>query len=90
VVQNWLQIPILFSLEHAVVGLGVDNLTQVFIQDLMHEGGLTKDLIGKKLMTFNASGVSIFHSIKSGVIWQIFDVWPPHSRGSLHGSQSIS
>jgi hypothetical protein len=37
-------------------GLGVDNLTQVLVQALMHEGGLEKDLIGKGLMTFGAMG----------------------------------
>jgi hypothetical protein len=40
VVENWLQIPILLSFEHVVVGLGADNLTQVPMADLMHEGSL--------------------------------------------------
>jgi hypothetical protein len=43
-----------------VVGLGANNLTQVSMQALMHEGGLAKDLIGKRLMTFGADGVFIF------------------------------
>jgi hypothetical protein len=30
------------------------------MQALMHEGGLTKYLIGKKLMAFNANGVFVF------------------------------
>jgi len=57
VVHNWLQIPILLSFECVVVGSSADNLIQVFMQALMHEGGLMKYLIGKKLMTFDADGV---------------------------------
>jgi hypothetical protein len=51
------------------------------MQALMHEGGLTKDLIGKKLMTFSAYGVSIIQGIRSGVIQQISEGWVSHSMG---------
>ncbi len=40
-----------------VARLGVDNLTQVLMQSLMNQGGLTKDMIGKRLMTFGAIGI---------------------------------
>ncbi len=66
-VQNWSK-PILLSLDYVVVGSGFDNLIQVLMQVLMHQGGFTKDLIGIKLMTFGADGVSIFQGIKSNVI----------------------
>jgi hypothetical protein len=42
VVQNWLLIPILLSLEDVVARFSVDNLTQVLIQVLMNQGGLFK------------------------------------------------
>jgi hypothetical protein len=64
-----------------MVGLGVDIFTQVLMQALMHEGGLTKNLMGKKLMTFSAYWVSIFQGIRSGVIQQISKEWVPHSMG---------
>jgi hypothetical protein len=64
-----------------VVGLSVDNLIQVFMQVLMHEGGLTNELIGKKLMTFNTDGISIFQGTRLSVIQQIFERWLPHSMG---------
>jgi hypothetical protein len=51
------------------------------MQVLMHQGSLTKDLIGIKFMTFGADGVSVFGGTKLGVIRQIFDAWAPHSRG---------
>jgi hypothetical protein len=49
VVQNWLRIPIFFSLEHVVVGSSVDNFTLVLLQTLMHQRGFTKELISSRL-----------------------------------------
>jgi hypothetical protein len=46
-----------------MVGSNANNLTQVFMQALMHEGGLMKDLIGEKLMTFGANGVFFFKAL---------------------------
>jgi hypothetical protein len=67
VVYNWLKIPILFSFEYVVVGSSVDNQTQVLMQALLYERGFTKKLVGKKLMTFSAKGVSISQSTMSSV-----------------------
>jgi len=64
-VQNWLKISILLSLEHVVVGLGIDNLIQILMQALMHERSFTKYLIGKRFMTFGANGVYFLkHQVK--------------------------
>jgi len=71
----------IFSLKCVVVGSRVNNLIQVFMQTLMHEGGLTKKLIGKKLMTFNANGVFVFQSTRSKVTQQISNGWVPNSMG---------
>jgi hypothetical protein len=49
----------------------------------MHEGGLTKYLIGKRFMTFGVDGVSIYQGTKSGVTKQIVDGWAPHSWGCI-------
>jgi hypothetical protein len=51
------------------------------MQALMHEGGLMKYLIGKKLNTFGANGIFVFQGIRSSVIRQIFNGWAPHSTG---------
>jgi len=69
------------SLECVVVRLGANNLTQMFMETLMKQGGLTKDMIGKKLMTFHAIGVFVFQGVRSGVTKQIFDGWDLHSMG---------
>jgi hypothetical protein len=36
--------------------LGANNLTHLFMQALMNKGGLYKELIGKKQMTFGVDG----------------------------------
>jgi len=59
-IQNWLQILVFLSYECMVVGLDVDNFTQVFMQPLIHEGSLKKELITKRLLTIGVNGVSIF------------------------------
>jgi hypothetical protein len=58
----------LLSLEHVAARFSVDNLTQVLMQVLMNQGGLFKELIGKKLMAFGVDGVYTFQGIKSRVI----------------------
>jgi hypothetical protein len=67
VVQNWLLISILLSLEHVPAGFSVDNLIQILMQVLMNQGGLFKELIWKKLMAFGVDGVYTFQGIKLGV-----------------------
>jgi PII-like signaling protein len=52
------------------MGLSVDNLIQILMQTLMHEGGPMKSLIGKKLMNFGVDGVFVFQGTKSCVIIQ--------------------
>jgi hypothetical protein len=64
-----------------VVGSGADNLTQVLMQALMNQGGLTKDMIGKKLMIFGANGVYVFQGVRLGVTKLIFDAWVSLSMG---------
>jgi hypothetical protein len=43
-----------------MVRSSADNFIQVLMQALMNQGGLTKDMIGKKLITFGANGVFVF------------------------------
>ncbi len=64
-----------------MVGLGVNNSTQVLVQSLMNQGGLTKDIIGKRLMTFGVDGVYVFQGVRSRVTKHIYDGWAPHSMG---------
>jgi hypothetical protein len=72
-----------------VLGSSVDNLTQILMQALMHERGLTKDLVSMNVITFSANGVFAFQSTTLNVTQQISNGWAPHFHGaSLHGSQN--
>jgi hypothetical protein len=61
------------------IGSSVDNLTQVLMQT--NQGGLTKDMISKELMTFGANGVYVFQGVRSRITKYIFDKWALHSMG---------
>ncbi len=67
-IQNWLQILIILSYECMVVGLDVDNCTQVFMQPLIHEGSFTKELITKRLLTFGVDEVSISKGLHQTIL----------------------
>jgi len=41
-----------------------DNLTKVFMQALMNQGRLFKDMIGKKLRTFGTNDVYVFQGVR--------------------------
>jgi hypothetical protein len=43
VVQNWVRIPILISLDKVVVSLGNNNLTKVIMEALMIDGGFPRN-----------------------------------------------
>jgi len=81
VVQNWLKLQILLSLECVVARSSVDNLTLILIQALMHQRGLTKKLNGNRFMTFGVDGVFVFQGTKLGVTQQIFDGWVSYFMG---------
>jgi hypothetical protein len=76
-----LKIPIFLSLDYVAAGLSDDNLIQVLMQVIMHEGGFTKDLISKMFMTFDVDEVFVFQGTKSGVTKKFIDGWVPHSMG---------
>ncbi len=81
VVQNWLKLPIFLAMECVVARSSAYNLTLILMQTLMHQGGLTKKLIGSRFMTFEVDGIFVFQSTKLSVTQQIFDGWAPHFMG---------
>jgi len=60
VVQNWVRIPILISLDKVLEGLGSDNLTKVIMEALTIGGGLPRDQIAQKPICFGAYDVNVF------------------------------
>ncbi len=59
-VQNWVRILILISLDKVLEGSNSDNLTKVIMQALTIGGELPRDQIAQKLIYFGANGVNVF------------------------------
>jgi hypothetical protein len=69
--ENWVRIPILISFNHVLEGFGSNNLTKVIMEALTTKGGMLKDQVVSKLMSFGANNINVFQSTKSSVTKQI-------------------
>ncbi len=58
-VQNWVKILILISLNKMLKGLDSDNLTKVIMEALTIGGGLLRYQITQKPICFGANGVNV-------------------------------
>jgi hypothetical protein len=67
VMQNWVNIPILISLDRVVVGSRSDNLIKVIMVALMISGGLPRNQTIQKLICFGADGVNVFQGTRTSV-----------------------
>jgi len=81
VMQNWVKLPMMISLQVIVYGARVDNLTIVIMEALQNGEGLSSTIIIKKLLCFGANGVSTFKGIKTRVIKQINTIYASFSIG---------
>jgi hypothetical protein len=59
-VQNWVRIPIIISLDIMLEGSGSDNLTKAIMETLTIGGGLPRNHNAQKLTCFGANGVNVF------------------------------
>jgi hypothetical protein len=59
VLQNWVRIPILISLDRVLEGSSNDNLTKVIMEALTIGGELPTNQIAQKLIYFGANGVNV-------------------------------
>ena len=71
VVNEFVCVPMLLTLERVTVGAGSYNLTTVLVEALQQLGGLTLEQIREKLLCFGADGAAVFHGIKGGVTVQL-------------------
>jgi len=58
--QAWRKVPILFTLQCVVEGGITNNLTFVITQSLTWQGGLTKEEIGERFISFSVDGAFLF------------------------------
>ena len=69
-VNSWERVPYLLHLSLSDCGT-VDHVTDVIMHALLGEGGLTREQIAGKLVSFGADGISTFQGPKTGVSTQI-------------------
>jgi hypothetical protein len=76
VVSNWERVPHLLHLSCVSEDGSSDHLTQVILNALLDEGGLTREEVASKLVSFGADGVSTFQGTHSGVTTQLKSIAP--------------
>jgi hypothetical protein len=81
VMQHWMKVPMLISLQRVVDGVGANNLTIVIMEALQKGRGLSYVSITHKLLCFGADGVIIFQGTKIDVTKQINTNYEPFSTG---------
>jgi len=77
IVQDWMRIPLLISLQRVECSLNDDNLTELIVGAINSGGGLDRESIATKLLSFGADGASILQGSRSGVTLQIKDKHTP-------------
>jgi hypothetical protein len=75
------KIPILISFNHVLEGFGSDNLTKAIMEALTIGGGMPKDQVVSKLMSFGTYNINVFQNAKFGITKQIQDDYAPFSIG---------
>ncbi len=83
VVQNWVRIPILISLNMMLEGSSSDNLTKVIMEALTIGGGLQKYQIAQKLICFGVDGVNVFKGTKMVLQNKVMTLMPLIILGSI-------
>lgn len=78
VVQKWKRIPLLLCLLHLIDGCGVDNLTVVILEAVLHRGGLTEAELGEKMVSFGADGHPNFQGCLTSVSTQLKKGYAPY------------
>jgi len=81
IVENYVRVPLLISLQRLVEGATADALTLVIMKALEGAGDLTFQQISKRLTCFGADGVSTFQGVRTGVTVQIVTKFAPFCIG---------
>ncbi len=58
--ENWVRIHILISFDRVFEGSSSNNLTKVIMEALTIRGGMFRDQVASKLMSFGGDNVNVF------------------------------
>jgi len=71
VLKDWSWILVLLTMKQIVDGFNLNNLTRVLMNSLKLCGGISKEHINNKLVSFGANGISVIQGMWNGIIMQI-------------------
>jgi hypothetical protein len=71
VVQDWVRIPFLVSLQRVECPPNAENLTKLIVDSVIVGTGVDLETVAKKLLSFGADGASTLQGNRSGVTLQI-------------------
>ncbi|KAG0574114.1 hypothetical protein KC19_VG235400 [Ceratodon purpureus] len=89
VVVGFKRVSILLALQHLVEENGAIAVLEAILTNLNHHGGLLRNQIAEKRVTFGADGVSVFQGSRTGVTTHLKEKHAPfmlgvHCMDSLH------
>jgi len=71
VVENWVRIPLLVSLQRVDCASNAENLTKLIIEAVSTGGGLDFKLLASKLVSFGCDGTATLQGVRTGVTTQM-------------------
>jgi len=77
IVQNWVRIPLLISLQRVECSSNVENLTEMIVGAINLGGGLDSKAIANKLMSLGANGALTLQGARSRVTQQVKEKHAP-------------
>lgn len=81
VVQEWVRVPLLVSLQRVECSPNAENLTKLIMDSVAIGGGLDPEALASKLLSFGADGVSVLQGHRSGVTTQVKEKYAPFAVG---------
>ncbi len=78
VMQNWIRIPILLTLEQIEVGATTENITTIILQSIMKFRGLTEDQLASRWVCLGCDMDSMFQVHHIGIIMQVKENTTPY------------
>jgi len=81
IVQDWIRIPLLISLQRVECSPTAENLTELIVGSVSAGGGLDAEGIATKVLSFGADGASALQGNRTGVTLQLKEKHAPNLIG---------
>ena len=81
VMENWRRMPLLVCLKKVDVAPNADNLISLIIECVQSGGGVDREMVARKLLSFGADGATVLQGCRFGVTVQITRDHAPFAMG---------